>query len=115
MDTRAKGRRGENLAAEYLTTHGYVIISRNYQSRAGEIDCIAEAPDSTLVFIEVKAAKDLSRGHPFTWVTPFKQRQLARMARHYLADHDMASRTCRFDVIAVVGDNVEHMENAFWA
>jgi putative endonuclease len=115
MNTREKRKFGEERAIEHLLTNGYSIVSKNYQSRGGEIDCVAETPDAaTLVFVEVKSAKDLSRGHPFTWITPRKQRRLISMARQYLADHQCAGRACRFDVIAIVGSNVEHMENAFW-
>ncbi len=115
MDTRQKGRSGEDQAVEHLLAEGYRIVSRNYQTRDGELDCVAEAPDGTLVFVEVKAARDLSRGHPFARITRAKQRQLVRMARRYLADHGISVRACRFDVIAVVAGTVEHMKHAFTA
>ncbi len=115
MDTRGKGKAGEDLAAEYLVENGYTIISRNYQSRKGEIDCIAESPKGELVFVEVKWARDLSRGHPFTWVTRAKQKNIIAMARQYFADHNTAQQACRFDVIAIVGGKLEHMPKAFIA
>jgi putative endonuclease len=112
-DTRKKGREGEDAAAEYLLGQGYTIVSRNHQTRAGEIDCIARDPDGVLVFVEVK----FSRGgpvHPVFWVTPAKQRQLVRMARAYLAFHQARS-ACRFDVIAISGGKIDHIRNAFLA
>jgi putative endonuclease len=115
MDTRSKGKAGEEQAVEYLLSQGYTIVARNYQSRKGEIDCIARCEDGTLAFIEVKWARDLSRGHPFTWVTPAKQRTIVGMARQYLADHGLHTRACRFDVIAIVGGKLEHMPHAFIA
>ncbi len=111
--TRDKGDIGEHRAVEHLLSQGFRVVSRNYQSRKGEIDCVAYAPDGTLVFVEVKSARSLSRGHPFTWITPAKQRTLAAMARQYLADHQMNSIPCRFDVIAIVGEKIDHMKNAF--
>lgn len=113
MNTHEKGSRGENVAVEYLLSNGYTILSRNYQSRKGEIDCIAEAPDGTLVFTEVKYAQSLARGHPFYWVNQGKQKKIAFMAKQYLAEHQLFGRPCRFDVIAVVKDKVEHLKNAF--
>ncbi len=111
--TRDKGEAGEARAVEYLLSQGYRVISRNYQSRKGEIDCVAYAPDGTLVFVEVKSARSLSRGHPFTWITPAKQRTLAAMARQYLADHRLHSAPSRFDVVAIVAGKIDHMKNAF--
>jgi putative endonuclease len=35
------GRRGENLAAEYLTGTGLVVLSRNWRCRDGEVDLVA--------------------------------------------------------------------------
>lgn len=114
-NTRQKGSSGEEKAVEYLLSGGYRIISRNYQSRNGEIDCIAEDTDGTLVFCEVKSARGVSRGHPFTWITRAKQRKIVSMARRYLSDHGMTNQACRFDVIAVLGGDIEHMKNAFLA
>jgi len=114
MNTRDRGSDGENSAADYLLSTGYTIITRNYQTRDGEIDCIARAPDGTVAFIEVKYGRAGSRaGHPFFRITRAKQRKLVLMARRWLADHRMATTPCRFDAIAVIGGRVEHLKNAF--
>lgn len=113
MNTREKGSRGEDRAVEYLISSGYTVISRNFQSRKGEIDCIAESPEGTLVFIEVKAGDSNVYGHPFSRVTRSKQKKIIRMAQQYLAEHKITSKPCRFDVIAIVNGNVEHLKNAF--
>jgi putative endonuclease len=115
MDTRAKGRTGEDRAIEYLLANGYTVVSRNYQSRDGEIDCVARDRDGTLAFIEVKRAYSPAMGHPFWRVTPFKQRRLVRQARRYLADHGITNSPCRFDVIGITGSTIEHLKNAFLA
>ncbi|MBN1577878.1 MAG: YraN family protein [Chitinispirillaceae bacterium] len=111
-DTREKGDRGENQAVEYLLGRGYSIVCRKYQSRRGEIDCIARDPDGTLVFIEVKSSMGTSCGSPFFWVTPAKQRTLFSMARQYLAEHRIGATPCRFDVIAITRGKIEHLRNA---
>lgn len=57
MENRTKsevGKRGEDVACEYLKRKGYKIIDRNYREVFGEIDVIARAKDKTLVFVEVK-------------------------------------------------------------
>ena len=59
------GKRGEQLAAEYLKNNGYKILDTNYQKRKGEIDLIAYDPTSDeIVFIEVKARSSQSYGYP---------------------------------------------------
>ena len=37
------------------------------------------------------------------------------MARRYLGEHKISSQACRFDVIAIVGVEIEHIKNAFLA
>ncbi len=111
--TRAKGNRGEDSAVEYLLSKGYSIVSRNVQARQGEIDCIAEDPEGTLVFVEVKSGSNSSYGHPFFRVDRRKQKRIITMAKRYCAEHALSQRACRFDVIAIVKGKVEHLRNAF--
>jgi putative endonuclease len=114
-NTRQKGSAGEDAAVEYLISLGYTIVSRNYQARRGEIDCIAEDPSGTLVFCEVKSAKSSSLGHPAFWVTRDKQRKVSRMAQRYLVEHRYTAKACRFDVITIYNGKIEHYKNAFFA
>ena len=51
MNTTLLGRWGEEQAARYLESKGYRIVTRNFYSRWGEIDIIAET-DDILVFVE---------------------------------------------------------------
>ena len=111
--SRAIGRTGEEMAVNYLLAAGYTIISRNFQSKKGEIDCIAKDPHGTLAFIEVKYAKTSSLGHPARWVTWGKQRRIIAMARRYLGEHGLTNQACRFDVIAIINTKIEHIKNAF--
>ncbi len=114
-NTRQKGHTGEDAAVDFLASIGYKIISRNYQAKRGEIDCIAEDPSGTLVFCEVKSAKSPNLGHPAFWVTREKQRKVIRMAQRYLAEHRYTFKACRFDVVTVYNNKIEHYKNAFFA
>ena len=111
--TRAKGASGEDAAASYLLSKGYTIVCRNYQKRFGEIDLIARDVDNTTVFVEVKSARTGAFGHPLFWITPAKQRTLAKVALSYLAEQGSLRCACRFDVIAIAGGTVQHLKNAF--
>ncbi len=64
-DKRRTGLEGEDLAAVRLKKDGYRIIERNYRSRLGEIDIVAEE-DGCLVFVEVKRRAGRSFGTSFT-------------------------------------------------
>ncbi|MBD3419549.1 MAG: YraN family protein [Chitinivibrionales bacterium] len=115
MNTRKRGAAGEERAAEYLLQKGYRIVSRNYETKDGEIDCIAQDADGTLVFVEVKCAHGRSMGNPLFRVNRRKQVQLAKMARRYLYEHALSTHPCRFDAIAVMPDKIDHLRNAFLA
>ena len=59
---------------------GYHIIQRNYHSRYGEIDLIAE-DEEYLIFVEVKLRSSVSHGLPEEAVTPGKQEKLRLTAQ----------------------------------
>lgn len=50
------GKKGEELACEFLKTQGFEILKRNFYSKFGEIDIIAKK-DKILHFIEVKSTQ----------------------------------------------------------
>ncbi len=47
------GKYGENLAASYISSKGYIILERNFNNKFGELDIIA-VKGKDLVFFEVK-------------------------------------------------------------
>jgi len=97
--TRARGRVGEDLAVAWLARRGYKIVARNFTTRAGEIDVVAE-DDDTLCFIEVKARATDAYGPAIEAVTPAKMRRIVRAARLYLVRLG-GERICRFDVLGM--------------
>lgn len=95
------GKSGEDLACEELTARGYAIVARRHRSRGGEIDIIARDGD-TLVFVEVRRKSREGYGTAAESVTPWKQRQVVRMAVDYLAREGLYDRCAiRFDVVAI--------------
>ncbi len=114
MHTRGKGKAGEELAIGYLKEQGYTIVNQNFQTRHGEIDCIARDPDGTLVFLEVKVSFGTRYGNPLYRVTPAKQRRITTMARLYCARNRIEG-PMRLDVIAIHDGHIEHLKNAFFA
>lgn len=110
---RARGAKYETEAARYLARQGYRIVERNFRCRYGEIDMIARK-DSYLVFIEVKYRKTAAMGMPQEAVDRKKQRVISRVADYYCLKHGYSEVTpCRFDVVAILGDEITIIENAF--
>jgi len=115
-NNRKTGVEGERIGESYLIKHGYKIVERNVRSPYGEVDLIASHGD-TLVFIEVKARRDLSYGYPEEAVDRQKQFRLTRIASWYLSLHAKKNQAVRFDVLSVLLDNNESgiklIQNAF--
>lgn len=114
MDNNRKtGSSYEKIAAAFLEKQDYQILQMNYRCRMGEIDIVAK-DDTYLVFIEVKYRKDMSCGMPQEAVGPRKQKIISRVADHYRLTHGYTESTpCRFDVVAICGEKIELIKNAF--
>lgn len=93
------GRLGEQIAATYLEQSGFRIIWRNFRTRFGEIDIIAQR-EQAFYIVEVKTARSRMAGDPLDWVTPRKQAQLIRMAQVFLARQPTEPRIF-FSVLAI--------------
>jgi len=94
------GRLGERLAAQYLESHGYRVVERNYRCRMGEIDLVVEGPDS-LVFVEVRTKRQPCLYRPEETISSAKARRVVALAEHYLAGSGQEERPWRVDVVAV--------------
>jgi putative endonuclease len=108
------GRRGEDLAAEYLKLRGYRIIERNYRCPFGEIDIVARQGEA-IVFIEVKTRRSARFGDPQQSVTLEKQKRISRISLDYLQKKRLYPCNARFDVVAVRmhGEDAGLIQNAF--
>lgn len=114
MANRRKiGQEYENRAAEYLTRKGFEIVMRNFCCSMGEIDIIAR-DGRYLVFVEIKYRKNGACGHPLEAVDTRKQRRICKTASYFCLRYGYGETVpCRFDVVAVMGDEVTHVRNAF--
>ena len=125
---RALGRRGEELAADYLQRRGYSVLDRNARTRYGEIDLVVHRRHA-LVFVEVKTRR-IGRSQstprddqaPLTGIGTRQRARLRRLAAAWLADEQRSrpfAETVRFDAIGVVIDaggrqrRIEHVESAW--
>lgn len=98
------GSLSETLATNLLSQKGYKIIDRNFHSRFGEIDIIAEK-DGYLVFVEVKARHSLKFGLPEEAVTPSKLVKIIKTGEYYSLLHPNLPKKLRIDVVALILEN----------
>lgn len=97
------GRRGEELAAQYLEANGFTVTARNFRIYPDEIDIIAQN-EKYIVFAEVKTRAqtkaNLKYGRPAAAVNYNKQKKLLRAATEYLR-REKPEKQPRIDVIEV--------------
>ncbi|MBI5650836.1 MAG: YraN family protein [Chloroflexi bacterium] len=94
------GDSGERVAALLLIQRGYKIIARNFRTRTGEMDLIAEDADG-LAFVEVRARRGDGMT-PEESLTPRKRKRLLAVAQEFLAAHPaFANHAWRIDLVAL--------------
>lgn len=110
--SRLVGGGAERRAARYLSRRHYKIVDRNVVcGRLGELDIVARDGE-VLVFVEVRYRGSTRFGSAAATVGGVKQRKLARAAQHYLGRHPHDGPV-RFDVVALDGDDLELIVDAF--
>ena len=118
LSTKDIGDSAEDRALVYLQQQGLRLLCRNYRlaggprQRGAEIDLILQDGDGTLVFTEVRARRSLRQGGAAASVLPAKQRRIVRAAQHYLMGLAVQP-PCRFDVVAIDGEDLQWLQGAF--
>ena len=101
------GRRGEDVACEFLEELGHQIVRRNYRSGHLEIDIIS-TDGNGVHFVEVKSRVAPVAAAPEENVTPLKQKKIANAALRYLNNSKDLGITggmdVSFDIVAVTFD-----------
>ena len=102
------GKKGEDLASDYLESKGFFIIDRNYNCRGGEIDIIARK-NKKLYFIEVKTKKvrsfdeikDMSF-RPENNITKDKKKRILRAIHNYLNYKKIEESKTEIEIMGVI-------------
>ena len=109
------GKKGEDLAVNFLLNKGYIIVSRNFRYQKAEVDIIARK-GNLLAIIEVKTRSTPDFGDPQEFVKGQQIQRLVRAVDHFVIEHEL-DVDVRFDIIAIIknaaGTRIEHLENAF--
>jgi len=102
----------------YLQQQGLALVERHYRvargpgARGAEVDLIMRDRDGTLVFVEVRQRADGEHGGAAASVTRGKQRRCILGAKFYLQQLSVWP-PCRFDVVAIDGDELSWLPAAF--
>lgn len=137
-----KGKIGEEKAKAYLVKAGYKFVESNYKVKGSEIDLIFIEPvkqqikeldkdilegkinkdlrsgliknmQNILVFVEVKSRSSKKFGEPFEAVNYFKQKHIQRGAEQFKREYNLDNVMTRFDIVSIVGENIEHIKDVF--
>lgn len=119
MGAKEQGDAAEARALAHLQRQGLTLVQRNYRvalgpsARAGEIDLVMREPRSgTLVFVEVRQRAARAAVGAAESVSAVKRQRLVRAAQHFLQRvHPLPP--CRFDVVAVDGEQLQWIQAAF--
>jgi putative endonuclease len=106
-----RGDTAEQQAYQYLIKKGLQSVTRNYRCKYGELDLIM-LDQQALVIVEVRFRKNNQFGGALESVTLRKQSRIIAATQHYLATNP-TNRSIRFDVVAITGNNIEWITNAF--
>ncbi len=119
MTNYEKGTLGEIAVAYYLEALGYEILCRNFRTRGGEIDIVAEKGE-TLCFVEVKTRRLGAMISGMEAVDERKQFLIIRTAHAFCEKYQIAEEDWyfRYDIAEVTTWNdriidIDYLENAF--
>lgn len=120
---RRTGEIAEELVARRLAAVGWEIVERNARTRYGELDIVAR-DGRTLVFIEVKGARQNTQfgpEKPILSIDSRKQRRVRRLATAWMSERrdQPPYEEIRFDAVGVTLDRsgraieVDYVKGAF--
>ena len=109
------GKKGEELAVEYLLKNEYLIVEKNYHYKKAEVDIIARK-GNVLAVIEVKTRSTNYFGNPQDFVNPKKIKLLVFAIDNYVTEKKLDVEV-RFDIIAILKNKenytIQHIKDAF--
>jgi putative endonuclease len=93
------GKKGEQMAEEYLLQRGYAVLHRNWRHSHYEIDIIA-IKNEVLHFVEVKLRSSKTFGMPEQTVKRKKFQSLLRAADEFLFQNQQY-RHVQYDILSI--------------
>jgi putative endonuclease len=107
-----RGLAGENQAIRYLQSQGWQVVAHRFRVGRIELDIVARR-GPVVAFVEVKVRRGTAFGSPFEAITGAKRREMVKAARAWVDRFGQPHDIFRFDCIALTGNKLEHLEDAF--
>jgi len=109
------GKKGEELAIDFLIQNTYIILEKNFRYLKAEIDIIAKK-ENTIVAVEVKTRTSNFFGNPQDFVNPKKIKRILSAMDYFVTKKDLDVEV-RFDIIAILINSketkIKHITDAF--
>ena len=112
MNTRIKGKKSEELAAEYLTSQGFSLLGKNSFFKGGEIDLIM-LDGEFLVFVEVKSIQKDNVVTIYETLSKTKKHRLKNTINKWLLKNNRLEDAWRLDFVGIVYDNLDYQIEHF--
>lgn len=106
------GKIGENLALDYLKSHNFSILNKNFRSKFGEIDLVVEK-NRCLYFVEVKTRSNLNHGAPYEAINKRKIYHIKKAAEYYLLKNSYPDYRLKIAVFSILIEG-EKTDIKFW-
>ena len=100
------GKEAEDKAVKFLKKSGLSIAARNYHSRFGEIDIVAE-DNEILHFVEVKASLDYDA---LERITNAKMAKILKTIEYYILKNGI-KKDYQIDAVIINNDKIEWIKN----
>lgn len=106
------GKKGEEIACQYLKENQFKILKKNFQTKWGEIDIIALKND-TLYFIEVKTRSNTKKGLPYEAVNKNKIEKIKKVSYIFLLNSKYKNYKMKIGVISIINTKEKSFINFF--
>ena len=113
--TKVRGDAAEDEALAWLQARGLRLLVRNYRMPgrgAAELDLVMQAPDGTVVFVEVRQRSSASHGGAGASIGAAKRARIVRAAQHYLMRWRQLPPV-RFDAVLIEAAGPVWLQAAF--
>lgn len=94
------GKKGEDMAVNWLLEQGYIVLERNWRFQKAEIDIIA-SKDRILHIVEVKTSKSNRFGFPEERVNKKKIQLMMKAGAYFLAQHREWKRI-QYNILSII-------------
>ena len=112
------GKRGEDVALEYLLQRGMELLERNWRSGHKELDLVMEEEEFIRI-VEVRSRNYPAQIDPFESVDMAKRKKIIQAAKGFVAENRsrIKGKEVVFDVVSILFNGelfkVEYIREAF--